>query len=214
MGALNLLIIAADSRDHNIELTRSRLEFIIKTFVEFFQITPDNWEATWYGEYSRFHTFNPICDQLIQQWTQTEGVVGAAELFDILGIFQQILNILMNIARRNFFKEKLENANQQMLEYYTQLSEDVKDDPELSKIRFAELDWDFMNINPLFVDGIKLRQLLLETIQRVREIIAAGLGKMILLNEFSKELIPYFLGNWEQLAKLGYEKILVEMFIS
>jgi hypothetical protein len=211
---LNLLIIAADTRDHNIELTRSRLEFIIKSFVDFFQITPENWEATWYGEYSKFHSFDPICEQLIQQWTQAEGVLGAAELFDILGIYQQILNILMSITRRNFFKDKLETIKGQMQEYYETLSEQVKDDPELSKIRFTELDWDFMMINPLNVDGNRLRQVLLETTHAVKGFVAAGLGKMILLNEFSKELIPYLLGNWDQLAKLGYEKTLVEIFLS
>ncbi|HMF31473.1 MAG TPA: hypothetical protein VKK79_08670 [Candidatus Lokiarchaeia archaeon] len=212
--ALNLLIIAADTRDHNIELTRSRLEFIIKTFVEFFQITPENWEQTWYGEYSKFHSFDPICEQLIQQWTQAEGVLGAAELFDILGIYQQILNILMNITRRNFFKEKLDTIKGQMQEYYANLSEQVKDDPELSKIKFNELDWDFMMINPLNVDGNKLRQILLETTHAIKDFVAEGLGKMILLNEFSKELIPYLLGNWDQLAKLGFEKTLVEIFLS
>ncbi len=210
---LNLLIIAADSRDRNPELTRSRLDYIIKTFIEFFQITPENWEKIWYGEYSKFNAFNPMLDQLVQQWTQAEGVLGAAELFDILGLYQQLFNMVTNVIRRNFFKEKLEKIKKNMKEFHASLQKDWGADPELSKIAYdGNVDWDFMSINPLNVDANKLKTVLMQTTHNVKGFVAQGLGKMILLNEFSKEIIPFLISNWDQLNKLEMMKILVELF--
>ena len=211
---LNLLIIAADSRDRNPELTRSRLDYIIKTFLDFFQITPENWEKVWYGEYSKFNAFNPIIDQLVQQWTQAEGVLGAAELFDILGIYQQIFNMLTNVIRRNFFKDKLEQLKSNMKDFYESLKKEYESDPELSKIMYdGNIEWDFMSINPLNVDASRLKTVLLQTTKRVRGFIAQGLGKMILLNDLSKEIIPFLISNWDQLQKLELLKPFVEVLI-
>ncbi len=210
---LNLLIIAADSRDRIPEVTRSRLEYIIKSFIEFFQITPENWEKVWYGEYSKFNAFNPMIDQLVQQWSQAEGVLGAAELFDILGLYQQLFNMMTNVIRRNFFKEKLIKIKSRMNEFHASLKKEWEADAELSKLAYdGNVDWDFMSINPLNVDANKLKILLMQTTLKVEGFIAQGLGRMILLNEFSKEIIPFLVRNWDQLNKLEMLKPLVELF--
>ncbi|OLS13211.1 MAG: hypothetical protein RBG13Loki_3192 [Promethearchaeota archaeon CR_4] len=211
---LNLLIIAADSRDRNPELTRSRLDYIIKSFLEFFQITPENWEKIWYGEYSKFNAFNPLIDQCVQQWSQAEGVLGAAELFDILGLYQQIFNMMTNIIRRNFFKEKLARIKIQMKEYHAELTKECESDPEMPKLAYdGNIDWDFMAIDPLSVNANKLKSVLMQSTQKVKGFVTQGLGKMILLNEFSKEILPFLITNWDQLNKLEMLKPLVELFL-
>jgi len=145
-----LLLVAADDVKSNTEVMRSRLQVILKMFVEKYKITIKSMKSL--VDQSKYVDFKETIDILESQWEQAQSILegGAALIFDLLGVFQQLFNQFNNIVQTTFFKEeneKVMNAIGEMLENLNNMPE-FKENPELANISFDEHGWDIITLNP------------------------------------------------------------------
>lgn len=209
---LSLLLIAADKKSANPEVTRSRLDVIKNIFVQTYNITPEFWTKGPVNT-QMFVNFAETLDTLREQWAQAEKAMDAAPLFDMLGIFQQILNLLLSIIRSNFFGEKY-NAMMGEIQDFSKQLEEAEKNPELHNISFdPQQGWNVITLNPILLDDTTLKRALFKITKFLKTLIVKNLAHMLALSAFNKEIIPYILSNWELLEKIGVTKPLLEIFL-
>jgi hypothetical protein len=131
----NLLFVAADTKDVNAEILRARLNVIKQSFIKTYFNDTRNIRREWDGNTRKFDPFKEVIDEYYSQWKKAEAVTTIAEFFDILGIFQQILNLVMNIVYR--INDPI--LDQKLLKMFEEFKdrEDILEDPELNKITFS-----------------------------------------------------------------------------
>lgn len=212
----NMLFIAADEKSTNPNVMKSRLEVIGNTFLAEFDLTPEKWAQMWNGEVVRFEGFKTTVDMLNEQWKKAEKIMTTAELFDLLGIFQQIYNLYINIIKLNFFGDSYKDVitKIQNIVHEIQSMEQFNSDAEIQKIEFnEETGWNVININPAQVDAKNLEKVLLYISRRIRTFIGEKLGKMLALHSLNQEIFPFLLSNWQLLKRLKLEKKLLGIFL-
>lgn len=212
----NMLFIAADEKNTNPNVMKSRLDVIRNTFLAEFELTPENWISRWNGEVIQFEQFKETVDMLNEQWKKAEKIMSTAELFDLLGIFQQVLNLYINIIKLNFFGESYEEVitKIQNIVHQIQDMEQFKSDPEIQKIDFdEERGWNVINVNPAQVDPDDLEKVLLFITRQIRKFIGEKMGKMLALHSLNQEIFPFLLSNWQLLKRLRLEKKLLSIFV-
>ncbi len=102
----NLLFVAADSKEMSAEALRGRLGIIKQGFLKRYASNAEAWKKNWYGDINLFQPFNNLIEDYYSQWIQTDVIATSAEFFDILGIFQQILNLIKKIIDKHTSDEK------------------------------------------------------------------------------------------------------------
>ena len=102
----NLLFIAADAKDVTAETLRARLDVIRHTFIQQYAHEGNRWGSKWAGNVEIYKPFENVIDEYYTQWKQAERITTVAEFFDILGIYQQILNLVINVIEGHLSKKK------------------------------------------------------------------------------------------------------------
>ena len=210
-----LLLVAADDVKSNTEVMRSRLQVILKMFVKKYKITTKSMKSL--IDQSKYVDFKETIDILESQWEQAQTILegGAALIFDLLGVFQQVFNQFNNIVQTTFFKEeneKVMNAIGEMLENLNNMPE-FKENPELSNISFDEHGWDIINLNHLNIDlGVLKRTLILITIH-LNNVIRENLTDYGRMKVYMENLFPYIMTQYELLESLGILHDLFRIFL-
>jgi len=204
----NLLFIAADEKSTNSNTIRSRLEVIRDTFIRDFKLTPQKWKEEYHGGVTDFNLFRKTTDTFINQWKQAEKIMSTAESFDLLGIFQQIFNIFINLIREKNQSEILMKIGTLISDIKN--SEDFRDEPEIIKIQFDEImGWEIININPTRISQIILENLMFRMTGEIRKIIVESFGA----NDLNNEVFPFLLSNWNLIKKLKIDKQMLNLFL-
>ncbi|MFW9876055.1 MAG: hypothetical protein ACFFG0_23375, partial [Candidatus Thorarchaeota archaeon] len=153
----NLLFIGADSKEVSGDTLRSRLDVIRHTFIQLYANEKNRWGSKWAGNVEIYKSFENIIDEYYTQWKQAEHISTVAEFVDMLGIFQQILNLIINVIEGHFSqkkKNKIYKKIDNMFQNYFQL-DIVKKNPELSSITFQrQIGINVININPMNCDKL------------------------------------------------------------
>ena len=210
-----LLLVAADDVKANTEVMRSRLQVILKMFVEKYKITTKSMKSL--VDQSKYVDFKETIDMLESQWQVAESILegGAALIFDLLGVFQQLFNQFNQIIQETFFKEeneKVMDAIGEILENLNNMPE-FKENPELSNISFDEHGWDIITLNPLNIDlGVLKRTLILITIH-LNNVIKENLTDYGRMKVYMKNLFPYIMTQYELLDSLGILHDLLRIFL-
>jgi len=210
-----LLLVAADDVKANTEVLRSRLQVIFKMFVEKYKITQEDMKSL--VDQSKYVEFQEILDMLESQWKQAESILegGAALIFDLLGIFQQLFNQFNHIIQVTFFKEEFEKVMDEIAEMLENLNNmpEFQENPELSNISFDEHGWDIITLNPLKIElGVLKRTLILITMH-LNNVIKENLTDYGRMKAFRKHLFPYLMTQYELLDSLGILHDLFRIFL-
>jgi hypothetical protein len=211
----NLMCVAAAQKSMNGEVMRTRLEIIYKEFLTEFKLTPEQ-TREFDGLVGHFKTFNVTVNMFLKQWEMAEMALGAAEMFDVLGIFQQFFNLFMNVVRTNFFG----NVFQEVITEIREFDQQIDDNPEfqsleLSKIEFNERDgWNIIQINPHMVEPRQLKKALFLIVGHLKNVIFQRLGTMLSLNALNKEVIPFLINSWDTLSAYDLSKPLLSIFLT
>ncbi len=213
----NLLFIAADSKDVTAETLRARLDVIRYTFIQQYAHKGNRWGTKWAGNVEIYKPFEDVIDEYYTQWKQAERITTVAEFFDILGIYQQILNLVINVIEGDLSKEKREIIYvkiEQMFKHYSDL-EIVKKNPELSKITFGRrVGFNIINIDPMNCDMFIVEKQILGLIRRIVEILKEEEGHFPCLKYFIKEnIFDYLMSNFNLLNDLNLFTFLLQLFL-
>ena len=214
----NLLFIAADTKDVSADMLRSRLDVIHHTFIEQYMNDKAHWLNRWNGNVEIYKPFEKIIDEFYTQWKQAEHITTVAEFFDILGIFQQILNLIINVIESHSLPEKKQmifNRIEEMFKNYAS-HEYVRNNPELSKITFnRESGINIININPTNCDMFVVEKQIINLIRRIVDIIKNEEGFYPSLKYFTDEnIFDYLISNFSLLNELNLFTFLLQLFLS
>ena len=213
----NLLFIAADSKDVTAETLRARLDVIRYTFIQQYAHKGNRWGTKWAGNVEIYKPFENVIDEYYTQWKQAERITTVAEFFDILGIYQQILNLVINVIEGHLSEERKEIIYvkiEQMFKHYSDL-EIVKKNPELSKITFERrVGFNIINIDPMNCDMFIVEKQILGLIRRIVEILKEEEGYFPSLKYFIKEnIFDYLMSNFNLLNDLNLFTFLLQLFL-
>lgn len=210
-----ILLVAADDVKSNTEVLRSRLQVIFKMFVDKYKITVEDMKSL--VDQSKYIEFKETLDMLENQWAQAQSILegGAALIFDLLGIFQQIYNQFNNIIQETFFKEEFEKVNDEVGEMLENLNTmpEFKDNPELSNISFDEHGWDIITLNPLKIELNVLKRTLILITMHLNNVIKENLTDYGVMKAYKKHIFPYLMTQYELLDSLGILHDLLRMFL-
>ncbi|MBD3187829.1 hypothetical protein GF325_13420 [Candidatus Bathyarchaeota archaeon] len=210
-----MLLVTANGKRNNPEVVRERLKVISTMFIDQFDITPEfmNKKAL---HVSQFEPFIDTIDMLRDQWEQAEITMHAAELFDLMGIFQQIFNILGSIVQEKFSGDARKKIVFEIKEYSKKFDRlyDSEENAEFQKITFSEEDgWSVISLDPTKLDRFHLRKAFFLITSHVRMVLVENMGFSNTLNEFSRELIPFIVKSWELLEILEIIKPLLTILL-
>ncbi|MFX0098405.1 MAG: hypothetical protein ACFFCS_02415 [Candidatus Hodarchaeota archaeon] len=211
---IDMLLIAADNKSGSAEVMRSRLEVIMKMFVDQFDIKPENVQEK-IIKVTQYKEFAPVLDMLREQWDQADLVMNAAELFDILGVFQQLFNIFFSIVQK-IEKPDYYEVIQDIKEYSVKMERlfDIEQFPEFKKLEFdEEAGWSVINLDPTKINKYQLKKALFLITSHLKIVLSKNLGYTKMLNAVSKELLPYIFSSWELLEVLNVVKPLLTILL-
>lgn len=213
----NLLFIAADTKDVNAEILKARLEVIQQTFIAQYDLYDGTWRDSWNGNVERFFPFKDIIDEFYQQWKQVAQVQNIAEFFDILLVFQQILNRLMDVIEGHLETEMKESIYTNIETMFKNYKEHVyvQKHEELQKISFNRKDgFNIIEINPNNCDMIVVENQIINLIKRMIQIIRMNVGFANSVMYFIEEnIFNYMLSNLSLLKTLNLDHFLLQLFL-
>ena len=210
----NLLFIAADTKDVNSEMLKARLSVIKQSFVQEYIKSKSQWEDFWTGNIELFIPFKKVIEEYYVQWKQAESITTIAEFFDIIGVFQQVLNLTMNVINSVSQKEKIYQQIEYMFDGFKN-NESIEDNSELRKISFdRESGFDIISINPNNCDFMLVEKHIIELLKGVIEIIKGEIGLPSTLNHFIQEnIFDYIFNNYNLLKELNLDKFILQLLL-
>lgn len=213
----NLLFIGADSKEVSTDTLRSRLDVIRHTFIQQYAKEKNRWGSKWAGNVEIYKPFENIIEEYYTQWKQAERITTVAEFFDMLGIFQQILNLVINVIEVHLSKKKKNRIYKKiddMFQNYSQL-DIVKKNPELSSITFQrKTGINIININPMNCDMVIVEKQIINLINRLVEILKDEEGYFTSIKFFIEEnIFDYLISNFSLLNDLNLFIFLIKLFL-
>jgi hypothetical protein len=213
----NLLFVIADTKEAEAETLRSRLQFIKNLFIKRFVHDKEHWQETWNGDLDRFKEFGEIIDNYYANWVATENIDMFADFFDLIGVFQQLLNLVKNVILNQIDRKKKEKILAEIEEFFNKFKNrmDILKSQELSKISYSsEAGFNIFNINPTNCDVLFVRKVLKDLLVQVIHIIKDKLGHDLSLNYFSEfKIFNYVFNNMTLLKRLKLEGFLLQLFL-
>jgi len=213
----NLLFIGADSKKVKTDMLRARLDVIRHTFIQQYAGEKNRWQGRWTGNVEIYKPFENVIDEYYTQWKQAERITTVAEFFDILGIFQQILNLVINVIEVHLSdqnRSKIYNIIEEMFDTYSKL-DIVKKNPELSQITFQrKIGINIIGINPMNCDMLLVEKEIIDLIRRMVEILKTEEGYFASLKFFIEDnIFDYLLSNFALLNDLNLFLFLIKLFL-
>ena len=213
----NLLFIAADRKDVSGDTLRSRLDVIRHTFIQQYANDKHTWKGKWAGNVEIYQPFEQVIDEYYTQWRQAERITTVAEFVDILGIFQQILNLVINVIEGHLVEKRKEAIYEKIEEMFKNYSNQkiVKKNPELSKITFErKIGFNIININPMNSDMHVVERQIINIIRGIVDILKYYVGYYTSLTYFIEEnIFDYLISNFSLLNDLNLFTFLLKLFL-
>ena len=214
---MGLLLVAACKRSENTEIIFARLQVIYKMFVEKFNLTPEKLSNVIIDQ-EKYAPFEEVLDELSQQWIQAEKLMtgkGAAHIFDLMLVFQQIYNHFNKIIRKKFHKKDYDDVISEigMILKNMKESPEFLANPELSKIEFSKHGWSVITLNPMELDEEVLKRTLIMITLHLNNVLKAHMRDYPRFNAYSKGIYKYMIEQFDLLNKLDLVHVLLQMFI-
>ncbi len=216
----NLLLIAADTKDRNSKMMKAQLMVICKMFVKKFHLDLEYWEDSAY-RLGIFDDFKQTLNDLKSEWLLASDTADLSNIFDLLGVFQQILQKFINYINLEIKTPRLDRILGELLHLSPQLKEwyNKRYNPEAFKILqlyIPQIDLKKKQIYFNRTTGeslIKEKSIGLEPeyiknfffllIKFYSESISNAIPDYVWYKLISTEILPYFLQQWKYLDQLG-----------
>jgi hypothetical protein len=187
------------------------------SFIQQYANDKNRWKGKWAGNVEIYQPFEQVIDEYYTQWKQAERITTVAEFFDILGIFQQILNLVINVIEGRLLEEKKLKVYEKIEDMFKNYSdvEIVKKNPELSKITFERMiGFNIININPMNSDMYIVEKQIINLIRLIVTILKEEEGYYQSLKYFVEEnIFDYLLSNFSLLNDLNLFRFLLKLFL-
>ena len=204
MGGLNwiyyymeeegLLFVAAEIKDVKIETVKSRLSFIKEDFMMEY-VKGKDWKD-WDGNINIYEPFEEKIEKFYNHWMIAEGLETYADLFDIIGIFQQLLNLIHKLIETQIDSNKRDRIIKSV-EFYTRNFKkrvDILYSEELQKISYSsEKGFNIFDIDPSKCNISIVKKQLMNYFAEIIRTIKKELGQELSLLYFNEQKIFSFI---------------------
>ncbi len=213
----NVLFIAADTKSVSTEKLRNKLNIIKEAFIRNYKQVWINRGKTWSGDLRIFFPFEEQIDNYFYDWEEAEIFQQLGIFQQILGIFQQILILINGIIGNQIRKEKIENIHKRiedlLVDFHNQ--PEIKDDLELRKISFSRVSgFNVIDINPTNCDPIIAKTNLINILINIIKIFKEEIGIGLSLKYFRDgNIYDYIFNNMELLREFNLANFLLKNFL-
>ncbi|MFX1393901.1 MAG: hypothetical protein ACFFAH_10035 [Promethearchaeota archaeon] len=213
----NLLFVAADTKHTSTGELKSKLNIIKESFIKNYKEIWIKRGKTWTGDINVFLPFLEEIENYYYDWVDAEFVMQLADFFELLGIFQQLLNLISKSIESNILDEKRENIYKRieiMFETFKN-REDIKDDVELRKFSFTrESGFNVLEINHTNCDPITVRKTLIKFAIDITNIIKDEVGEDLSLKCYRDgQIYNYIIDNMKLLKNLNLDLFFLKLFL-
>ena len=213
----NLLCVAADTKNASTKKIKSKLGVIKESFINDYK---DVWlkrGKSWTGDVNVFLPFLEVIENYYYDWEDAEIVLQLADFFELLGIFQQLFNLISKTIEINIQGEKRENIYKRIETIFETFKnqEDIKDDVELRKFSFSrESGFIIMEINHTNCDPIIVRKTLIKFVVDITNIIKEEVGEDLSLKYYREgKIYNYIIENMKLLKSLNLNMFFLKLFL-
>jgi hypothetical protein len=213
----NLMFVASDTKDIDADTLKMRLRLIKQSFTEEFVIKQNIFTKRWTGDTMLFESFIRVFEEYYYQWTAAEGTISLAECFDILGMCQQILNIVRKVIDKKVddaLKEQIYEKIEKLFHDFT-TQDHILGHEELKKISYSRKSgFNIISINPAKCDIMMIKVQIIWLIKEVVSIIRGEIGYGLTLDYLGKEKIfNYLFSNIVILRRHNLDTLILELFL-
>ncbi|MHA1784965.1 MAG: hypothetical protein ACTSVY_05535 [Candidatus Helarchaeota archaeon] len=204
----NLLFICAATKSDATDMIKAKINTIKNKFIEMHpDVDQDDFHDKFDGNVSQFEDFEAPLIELTEDWKKVDKVTSAAELMDIIEVFQQLFHFLSKTAhsikgRENFLDKKMLLLKEVLPQ-------------SLSDATYGEFGWDLLGINVFKhdIDEKEFREGLYKILRFYCEVLLEVFGKEIYLKIASNLIFPYIKKDWERIKKLRLDEIIINLFL-
>ena len=213
----NLMFVASDTKEVDADTLKMRLQLIMQTFIAEYVYKRNLFQKRWTGDTMIFESFCRVFEEYYYQWTAAEGTISLAECFDILGMCQQIFNIVRKVVDQkidNEIREKMYEKIENLFHDFTS-QEHILGHEELKKISFSRKSgFNIISINPAKCDIMMIKVQIIWLIKEVVKIIREEIGYGQTLEYLGKEKIfNYLFNNIVILRRHNLDTLILEVFL-
>ena len=213
----NLLFVAADTKSVSTEKLKSKLNIIKESFINTYKDVWIKRGKTWTGNVNVFLPFLEEIENFYYDWEDAEIVIHLADFFELLRIFQELLNLISKTIESNIQDEQQENIYRRIELLFETFKnrEDIKDDIELRKFSFSrESGFRIIEINHYNCDPIIVRDVLIKFIIAITDIIKEEVGEDLSLKYYREgQIYNYIIDNMNLLKNLNLDMFLLKLFL-
>ncbi len=226
----NILYIATTRKPSHYHLVLSQLKVVDRMFISQFNI-PAQFGDVWNNEQSQFDGFHHTIEELHTEWRKAYQSTNLGEVFDLLGIFQQLFIKLIQIVEEKFTGMRLKYILLDLkklpiiLESWSR-REDFKKSFEIMHIFIPRIDMEHEKIifavsnqNKLFemsTEGLETEimiDLFNTSLKHYITTISNALGEQVWTQMFKEHVKPYLFRNWDVLARLDVVEDIFHLFL-
>lgn len=205
---VSLLYICASELTDNTSEIRAQLNIIRISFNEMFEAVKNpEFGDVWDGNVSQFDRFTDKIDELANDWKKVKKVTNAAELMDVLEVYQQLFHLLARVTP-SIVKGKEKMLDQKMEHLKEVLPAAFKN------VKYGEHGWDLLTID-VFHQDIKeedlhsgLHQMLRYYLDLLTDIFKVNMKEII-----SRLVFPYLKQDWDRIRKLNLDSSLIQLLL-
>jgi len=213
----NLLFVVADAKNVSTEKIKSKLNVIKNSFINDYKHVWLKRGKTWTGDINVFLPFMEVIENYYYDWEDAEIVLQLADFFELLGIFQQLFNLVNTTIQINIQSEKRENIYKRIKTVFENFKnrEDIKDDVELRKFSFSrESGFAIMEIDHTNCDPIMVRDTLIKLVVNITDIIKEEVGEDLSLKYYREgKIYNYIFSNLKKLKSLNLDMLFIKLFL-
>ena len=205
----NLLIICAAQKSDETEIIRAKVNTIKNKFVEMYpQTDEDGFCDSFDGNVSRFDDFEGPLIELTEDWKKVAKVTSAAELMDLIEVYQQVFHLLAKTTH-SISKGKDEFLDKKMVKLKEVLP------PSLSNIKYTNFGWDLLGINVFQQDvsESEIREGLFNILRFYCDLLIEVFKGDLFLKIISKLIFPYLKKDWDRIQKIKLDKEFIHLFL-
>jgi hypothetical protein len=213
----NLMFVASDDKSINAETLKMRLRLIKQSFIEEFVNNQNIFKTRWTGDTLLFEDFRRVFDEYYYQWEAAENTISLAECFDILGMCQQILNIIRKVLETKVANEVRDRVYNRVTTLFNDFSsqEHIMNHQELKKLSFSRNSgFNVISLNPANCDVMVIKVQIIWLMKEVVNIIKDEIGYGLTFGYLGEEKIfNYIFSNIEILRRHNLDILILELFL-
>ena len=213
----NLMFVMSDSIEVSTEVIKGRLNFLKRLFMKRFVPNKNVWRQEWTGDIEMFQPFKESIKNYHDQWTSAGNIDLLAEFYDMIGIFQEILNLTLNIIENHCFDEKKEDIYKKITEIFNSFKDDpmIIKEEELQNISFSsDLGYNIFEIDPMNCNTRFVKEQIRNLVEKIIFMLKKEIGYESCLLLFSKEeIFKYIYENFSLVKQLDLDKYILKLFL-